>query len=55
MNAFKDEVLTYDWIHGGEVKYSRYDYPITEELRDDEGQVVPGCFITMPCADPDEL
>ena len=37
----------YDWIHGECVKYSDWIYP-AEELRDEDGEVVPGCYRTVP-------
>jgi len=45
----------YQWIHGGKVRHSRYEYPIIEELRDEDGEVVPGCYRTLPAHDSDEL
>ena len=45
----------YEWIHGGKVRHSRYDYPVFDELRDEEGEVVPGCYRTLPAPNPDDL
>jgi len=42
----------YHWIHGGKVKHS-YEY--WEELRDEDGEVVPGCFRTPPMPSSDDL
>ena len=43
----------YQWIHGGKVKHSEYEYQ--EELRDEDGEVVPGCYRTPPAPSSDDL
>ena len=54
MNAFKTESEEYNWLVGGKVKYFN-SHETQEELRDDEGQVVPGCFRVAPCPNSDDL
>jgi len=48
-----DDRPVYKWLHGGKVKHSGYEY--WEELRDEDGEVVPGCYRALPMPDSDDL